>query len=423
MDTSLIETIAYTPTDGVEAPLAWCWFSSPRAIVDTDAAAGPRVLAGAISDGSSATNGDVVLVWRDLASGDGGSVALHENFECDDHNDPAILVRPDGRYLAMYAKHNTDSFLRWRISREPHDPTAWAPERTLDLGAPVTYANVYRINETMYCFSRSINWDPTVSYSTDDGTYWSVAGRMLTFDGPGQRPYPRYVQDRTGAVHLICTEGHPHRWENSIWYGVIRDGRLETAAGEELVADVTERDTEPADVRSLTPVFEANTRVDGELLTRAWTVDIATDAADSPVAIIQARHEDNRRDHRFLYCRFVEGDWSVEPLAPAGGYFYEHEWDYTGLAAIDPTAPNRVLVATTVDPRTETRRDAYGLFAGVSSGQGDWAWSELAVEPGVDHLRPMLTGGDEPVALWLRGNYQTYTSWHTEVKLCTAPFG
>lgn len=416
-----VETLSYHPNGEETAPLAWCWFSSPRAIIDHDVPDGPRVLIGAVSDETSVSSGDLVVLWRDLASGTTGSSPLRTDFERDDHDDPALAIRPDGRYLAVYAKHNADDRLRWRVSEDPHDPTSWTPERTLDVGARVTYANVYRQGGRTFCFSRAINWDPTVFVSSDHGATWSVAGRMLAFDGPAQRPYPRYVRADDGAVHLITTEAHPHRYENGIGHGVIRDGRLTDATGTTLVEDVGARGNEPADVRSLTPVFEANSTVDGDLLTRAWTVDIA--ATDGrPVAIVQARHEDDRRDHRFLYCRLEDGDWQAERLAPAGGYFYAGEWDYTGLAAIDPSDPERVLVSTTVDPVSGRKRDRYGIYAGTRDGKGDWTWREIAVADDSDFRRPILVGTEDPVAFWMAGPYHTYRRWETTVEWCASPF-
>ena len=418
---SSVEPLTYQSSVEEPSPLAWCWFSSPRAIVDRDAPEGPMILAGAVSGKSSTSSGDIVILWMNLKTGQTGSRSLHANFEEDDHNDPALMIRPDGRYLAVYAKHNTDTLLRWRLSTEPHDPTAWQPERTLDVGAQMTYANVYRQSDRTFCLSRAINWDPTVVVSTDDGGSWSVAGRMLTFNGPGQRPYPRYVQDDAGDVHLITTEAHPHRWENGIGYGVIRDGRLMDADGTTLVQDIGVRHGDPADVRSLTTVFETNSRIDGDLLTRAWTVDIVA-VDDRPVAIVQARHEDDRRTHRFLYCQLLDETWHVESLAPAGGYFYAGEWDYTGLAAIDPTDPNRVLVSTTVDPETGRHRDRYGIFAGTRRGDAHWSWEPVAVSEDRDFRRPILIGAEDPVALWMTGEYRSYRDWETTVECCPAPF-
>ena len=45
--------------------------------------------------------------------------------QADDHNTPALLVRPDGKYLAAYANHSTDRLTRTKISAFPGNATAW----------------------------------------------------------------------------------------------------------------------------------------------------------------------------------------------------------------------------------------------------------------------------------------------------------
>ena len=41
----------------------------------------------------------------------------------------------DGRYIAMYSGHATDTISRWRISERAGDASDWGPEQTLDTGA------------------------------------------------------------------------------------------------------------------------------------------------------------------------------------------------------------------------------------------------------------------------------------------------
>jgi hypothetical protein len=51
-----------------------------------------------------------------LASRQTRIVELHHALEADDHDSPALLVRPDGRLLALYAKHNAENLIYYRIS-------------------------------------------------------------------------------------------------------------------------------------------------------------------------------------------------------------------------------------------------------------------------------------------------------------------
>src|SRR5699024_6118202 len=56
------------------------------------------------------------------------TVTLHAGLESDDHDNPALWRRADGRWLAVYSRHKSDDLTRWRIS-EGTDPPAGAPSR------------------------------------------------------------------------------------------------------------------------------------------------------------------------------------------------------------------------------------------------------------------------------------------------------
>src|SRR5688572_13422988 len=86
---------------------AWSWFEDERAIVDP---ATGNVLVGTIADasgtGGAARDGAVEVAHFNLNTRRVSRVQLG-TLTADDHNTPAFMVRPDGRYLAMYAPHNS----------------------------------------------------------------------------------------------------------------------------------------------------------------------------------------------------------------------------------------------------------------------------------------------------------------------------
>ena len=153
---------------------AWCWFQDERALVDPD---GGVLVAGSIAapegPGGVDRAGNVELTVVDLRSGSTEVVVLHERFEADDHDVPALWRRRDGRWLAVYTKHKTDDLTRWRVS-EPGDPRAWGPEKTFDWseftgGRGVTYSNLHELDGRLYCFARAVNDDPCALVSDDEG--------------------------------------------------------------------------------------------------------------------------------------------------------------------------------------------------------------------------------------------------------------
>jgi len=151
----------------------WCWYQDERVIVDNG-----KILVGSVKS----AGGDVDVNIVEIANGETQTVTLHEELESDDHNVPAFVKMPGGRYLAVYAKHGTDRLMRWRISMNPNDPTEWQPERYFELDANVTYSNVLQLsaqNNRLYNFHRSIGWDPNYVISDSHGRRWSYGGQLL----------------------------------------------------------------------------------------------------------------------------------------------------------------------------------------------------------------------------------------------------
>src|SRR5271157_6058423 len=110
---------------------AWCWYQDERVVVDK---AGGTLLVASIAAEEGADgkerNGDVDVASYDLASGKASRFVLHHHLLTqDDHNTPALLIRPDGRYLAVYSKHNSEKLSYWRVSVRPHDASDWQRER------------------------------------------------------------------------------------------------------------------------------------------------------------------------------------------------------------------------------------------------------------------------------------------------------
>ena len=412
----------FTLTTSTSAPNgAWCWFEDARVIIDTGAPARPLLLASTVSAGTGAEAGDVDLLWRSLASGTQGDFELANQFQQDDHDSAALFIRPDGRYLAMYSRHGSDTFTRWRISTNPHDPTSWGAEQTLTNGAGATYNNVFLLpNENngagrTYNFTRATNYDPTVQVSTDNGSTWTAAGKLLTEGGSSDRPYVRYAAS-DDRIFVFTTDRHPRDFANNMYCGYVQDGVLRRMDGS--VADSSVFDASGVAPASLTKVFANGSTFGGTVMNRAWGTDIEVDNTGNPVAIFTARANDSDLDHRFFYSRFDGRQWQVHELARAGGYLYAAENDYTGLASIDPENPNVVYISSKIDPRTQAATPKYELYKGLTSDFGaTWTWSPLTAGSTVDNLRPVVPtwDGDTTAVTWLRGTYTSYTSWDTEV--------
>src|SRR5678809_1559714 len=81
---------------------AWCWYQDPR-IVHDPANNTLLISSVAASEGpdGAARAGDIDLTSYDLSTGKSSRLVLHHALQPqDDHNAAAILIRPDGRYVA-----------------------------------------------------------------------------------------------------------------------------------------------------------------------------------------------------------------------------------------------------------------------------------------------------------------------------------
>ncbi|HEX6960971.1 MAG TPA: BNR-4 repeat-containing protein [Lacipirellula sp.] len=397
---------------------AWSWFEDERAIVDT--AAGKIIVssvAAAAGAGGASRSGDVDVAAYDLATGAVTQFVLNENLQVDDHNSAALWRRPDGRYLAMYSRHGSDAFTRWRISTHSGDISSWGPEQTFNNGAGTTYSNLHYLpNDNggagrLYNFTRTIGFDPNILVSSDLGDTWSYGGRLLQEGDASDRPYLRYFSDGE-KVHLIATEQHPRDFDNSIYHAYVQDGVLYSSTGSRVDGNLF--DAGAAEPEDLTPIFTTGTSVGGAVMRHGWTLDVAIDDAGLPYAVFQMRADNSSLDHRFFYARFDGSVWSVNELAKAGGYLYASENDYTGLAALDPHDPNRLFISTKIDPRTQVTMPRYEIFEGVTTNGGaDWTWAPITYNSTADNLRPIVPRWDDEhtALLWMRGNYSTYTNY------------
>lgn len=406
---------------------AWTWFTGERAIVDLDAADGPRVLSGSVA-AQNDHSGDINVLWWDLGTGTRGAFTLHENLETDDHNNPALMIRPDGRYLAMYATHGNETVTRYRITVDPHDPSEWREEQTYANNVGTTYSNVYRLPDDRdgegrtYCFTRTRNIDPNVLVSTDAGETWSYGGKLVARGGNGDRPYPRYASDGE-TIHVITTEEHPRRFENGIYHGYVENGVLYDSAGDILNDEMLDGTSLAPDPTELTQVYQPGTTFDGAEMGRAWTVDLAvTDG--TPVGIFSAREDDDPRFQHYFYASRAGGEWSVAHIAEAGPPLYEGEKDYTGLASVDPSDPSRIIMSSMIDPETDTDLSNRHLFAGVTDDRGEnWSWQDLTPDTTVDNIRPVIPRweGEHTALVWMSGWYWNFRAWETKVMAAIDP--
>ena len=397
---------------------AWCWFQDERVIVDRG-----RLLLGVVAGGpkGDARCGNIELGIYDFAAGKSSVVELHPALEQDDHDAPALLVRSDGRYLAVYTKHAADNLIRYRISTHPGDPSSWQPERTFARpGARVTYSNLFRLaNENggkgrIYDFYRGENWNPNFLVSDDDGETWVYGGRLILHKG---RPYVKYAGNGLDEIHFVFGEGHPNEFApgTSLYHAYYKNGSLYRSDG----TPIGKLSDGPITPDQATKIFA------GDPANMAWACDLHLDQNGRPFLAYSVTKDREGSDHRYRYARWDGNRWQDHEIALAGSRLYAAEVHYTGNVSLNPQNPDELYISTNVDPtggqpllsNVDGRRH-WEIFQGFTHDSGaTWTWKPVTANSTADNLRPIVPIGDprHTPLLWLRGSYATFNSWNLQV--------
>ncbi len=203
-------------------------------------------------------------------------VELHPFLESDDHNNPAVVVLPDGRIMVFYSMHTNEPYMYYCVTKNPEDITDWnswqryycyteADGRTYN----ATYPSVFIVhddggiigNDVIYVGWRGVHWKPTFAkfsipdengvceiimkqtqfanttygYSTYSDTDAPDAKNDGGYSDSGRRPYTKYDYDfDRNKIYITFTANHPDNDKrNHIYYIYldIEDQNLYTAKG------------------------------------------------------------------------------------------------------------------------------------------------------------------------------------------------
>jgi BNR repeat-containing family member len=362
----------------------WCWFADPRAVVS-----GEFTHVGWI-DGA----GDVRVGTLD-ASGILTTATLHSGLGVDDHNNPALLLRADGRLQAFYSAH-AGAEMYFRLSS---DGVHWDAEQRLGTNTPgargYTYPNPLQLRDEdgrIYLFWRGGDWNPAFSTSSD-GLTWTPARVLIRV--PGQRPYVKVASDGVGSIHVAFTDGHPRETVTNLYYARYSAGGWQRADGRAIAGP-------PLTPANADLVWDAARR--GQ---RAWVHDVAVDAAGHPRIVFAGFV--SATDHRYHHARWTGTAWENRQITPAGGFFDEDggEQQYSGGIVFDHRAPNIVYLSRQIAGQFEIER-----WRTVDGGE-TWTHRALTARSPERNVRPVVARGGD--ALWMRGDYVNYRQYRTAV--------
>lgn len=382
---------------------AWCWFSDPRSVYVS--APRPQTLTSWVD-----STGRIVLSSFDHATRKASWVTLRSFFVVDDHNNPSLLVHPDGRVSVFWSGHNENAI--WvRTTSRPGDITSFGPARAITAFAGddrvVTYTNPVLLpgeHNRIYVFFRSGYLHQAYVTSDDDGQTWSPA--VVSVEEPGQRPYVKYDGDGDRTIAMAFTDGHPDERKSSVFYSALRDGAYLHADGS-LVQQVSDGPLQPS--RGDLLWSAADTGASG------WVHDVALDGNGRPVVVFATIR--SASDHRYHYARWDGTAWKVQELATAGGTIVTNgrESSYSGGITLDHSDPSVVYLSR---PGSDPAVHEIERWR-TPDGGASWVAEAITSGSTASNVRPVrprgLPSDAQMQAIWMSGPYGYFTTFQTSL--------
>jgi hypothetical protein len=448
----------------------WSWFQDPRAIIDNGQILIGSVAGTTTAGGSGFNAGDINLTTYSLSTQAASNTVLHAALEQDDHDVPAIVALPDGRYMAIYQKHGGDNLVRWRTSTITGSTAGWNAEATgtanpASDGNGNTYANPFYLSvpNKLYSFSRSIGYDPNYSVFTsltNTNPTYAYGGHWMYWKNPNTgpltggngRPYVKFASNGTDTVWFANTEDSPDNYDNSLYVGYMKfdaagNGTVYTSTGTLLgnistataptggsnppstgnAGDITSGTGKSYLPTDFTPVLQSNVSANnmtGKAV--SWASSMRLDSFGNPYIGIVVRDNLNDavgNDLEYYFAHFNGSSCQVSRMGYAGNPLYSGQPNYAGLITLDPYDPNKAYISANVDPSTDAPLGHYQIFEGTSSDNGaTWDWTQLTSSTSVDNVRPIIAYGDDnqlgsdaEALLWMQGTYTSYTNYNTNI--------
>jgi BNR repeat-containing family member len=322
--------------------MAWCWWTRPRAT-----RIGNDIYFGALD-----SHGRVVVATYDLTNRSARKVIL-ACFEDDDHNNPAIVVEPDRPLIAFYSRHGIDDALRYRVSSQNMDISAWTEERVLQFGGPTTYAEVHPQGDTLHLFTRVDETRWGYRRSPDWASSWQQPRDFLAFD-TDQQVYMASAMLSDKRTLRIAVSGHPKEWMSKPLHDVwactvdLESGAVRLPSDQRIIANLFDGSGLPLDYPALERVYAPPAN---------RTINLF-DVGDGPLFEIgfvsKAKDDGSTTDARYHVASHRRGTWITEDIVPAGAKFgYIDAGFYVGGAAFPNHTPGGQVFLT---------REQHGLW-------------------------------------------------------------
>ncbi len=384
---------------------AWCWFADPRAVYYEGE---KKCTYSTWIDNA----GSIFVGCYNHDTGESTTTLIHEYFETDDHDVPAILIDKDGYLTLFYSRHSDKQGIKMVKSLEPESIEAWSDVRIMklnDMGVAsskfntsYTYAHPVQLeddNNNIYLYWRGMNFKPTMSVSKDGGETWSMGTIVFTPRGIDKkgRPYTKIYSDGKKKIHFTVTDGHPRDEKaNNVYYFSYDKSGYKKADGSAI------KYTPGEGINGK----DADLVYDGSTKGKAWVWDVAQTKKGYPV-IAFVRFPD---DKNHIYCRaeWNGKKWIVEDLINSGSWFpqtqpntFEKEPNYSAGMSIDKEDPSILYMSVKRGKKFEIEK--------WQKRGSKWIVEAITKNSPKDNVRPYAICGagkkNELQVMWMQNQY------------------
>jgi hypothetical protein len=323
----------------------WTWYNEPKAVYYEGTH--KRTYFGWVNQYTA--DGMVRVAMFDHETNQTVVHIMKTKYAADDHNHPAIIVRPDGRLLVFYTGHGMGGRgMNVAISRDPEDISAFTSDTELfkidTMG--IVYPNVMFLADEgtqgryYLCFRGLYNM-PCWVHSDDWGKTWSKVVKFFhSINAPeGHRPYFKFCSNGKDEIHMVIEAWH-RRYNPPVYYMKYKKGAFYEPDGRR-VGDTTNL---PIYNSALDTIWNPNTS--GRTMT-CW--DIALDSSGVPVFVadIFINSSDNNDwslNHNYYYYRWNGTKWFSKHLVNSG-HAIGGEAGFSAGLTLDHENPNIVYLA------------------------------------------------------------------------------
>lgn len=391
----------------------WTWFNSNPSVV----------VNGIIYIGAVDSTGRITITKND-----GGKTYIYRAatvFEKDDHDNPALIVLPSGRLMAVYSKHNGKMEYIVTTNALP-DITSWrAPVTIYDNGGDgtlsVTYANVSLLSDGyVRVFSRrgqgGGGTNPCWMFketaaNIDAGTTSWPAG-VDQFGVVSARPYVQYYwKPGDNRIDFILSSEHPNEGAAAIYHCY-----LTVSAGTE---SYFKSDGTPiAAALPFDPTLNA-TLIQSAAAGVNWTFDCVRDASGAvhaattkyPSSSTGVTRGTLLSDIEYWVHRYSGGAWTSYRLLQNQKSLYAAENCYAGGLKFDANDPT-IIYASELTAGLNNIKQYRMDWSGPSKSLMRSAPTSTS-----DQNRPysLRNHPRRAAVFWWEGTYTTFSNYSTRV--------